>query len=54
MGMFNRFATGLVTGGIIAAVGISYMMTEPKTRKRVVKESKRAMRRAGDYISDMF
>jgi hypothetical protein len=52
--MLNKFATGLVTGGIIAAMGISYLMTEPKTRKRVAKESKRAMRRAGDYISECF
>jgi hypothetical protein len=52
--MFNKFASGLITGGIIAAVSMSYLMTEPKTRKRVMRDSKRMVRRAGDYISDMF
>ena len=52
--MLNKFATGLITGGVIAAVGLSYMMTEPKTRRKVTRDSKRAIRKAGDLISDMF
>jgi hypothetical protein len=51
--MFNRFAAGLVTGGVIAAMGLSYMLTEPKTRRKVARDSKRVMRKAGDFISDM-
>ena len=52
--MISRFATGLVAGGILAAVGVSYLMTEPKKRKRFAREGKRALREAGNYISDMF
>jgi hypothetical protein len=29
------------------------MLTEPKTRKRIVRDSKRVMRRAGDYFTSM-
>jgi hypothetical protein len=50
----NKFATGVVTGSIIAAVGLSWMMTEPKTRRRVTRDSKRAIRKAGDFFTDMF
>ena len=50
----NKFATGVLTGGIIAAVGLSWMMTEPRTRKRVARDTQRTLRKAGDFFSDMF
>jgi hypothetical protein len=49
----TRFATGLFAGSIIAAVGFGYMLTEPKTRRRVVRDSKRMMRKAGSFITDI-
>lgn len=37
----------------MAAVGVGLMMSDAKTRKRVTKDSRRAMRRAGDFINDV-
>ncbi len=53
----SRFSTGMIAGGIITAVGISLLASDAKSRRRVVKDSKRAMRKAGDFIggvTDMF
>ncbi len=53
----NRFSTGLIAGGIITAVGVSLLMSDAKSRRRVVKDGKRAMRKAGDFfggVTDMF
>ena len=52
--MTNKFTTGMIAGGILAAIGVGLMMTEPKTRRRAARDSKRAIRKAGDFISDMF
>ena len=49
----NRFMTGLVTGSVLAAVGVSFLMTDNRQRKRVIKDGRRAMRKAGDFIGDI-
>ena len=53
----NRFASGALVGSVIAAVGIGWLMSDNKTRRRMVKGSKRAMRKTEDLlngVSDMF
>ena len=46
----GRFSTGLITGSVLAAVGVGVLMSDAKTRKRVVKDSRRAVRKAGDFF----
>lgn len=53
----NRFTTGAVAGGILAAVSVGWLMSDGKTRKRVVRDSKKKLRKAGDFfdgVTDMF
>ena len=47
----NRFASGVLTGSIIAAAGIGWLMTNNKTRRRMVRGSRRAMRKTEDMIN---
>ena len=54
----NRFATGLlgiggVTLGLLIGAGIT-LTTDERDRTRLVRDSKRAMRKAGHYFNDMF
>jgi len=49
----HRFATGLLAGSIIGAVGLTIAMGDRRTRKRIVREGKRAMHKAGDVIDDI-
>ena len=51
--MLNRFSTGLLTGGIIAAVGIGWAVSDAKTRKRMAKDGKRAMHKAEDFFHNV-
>ena len=53
----NRFASGLLAGSIIGAIGVTYIMADNKTRRRVVRANRRAMRKTEDLIngvSDIF
>jgi len=49
----DRFTTGLIAGGVIGAVGLSIAMSDHRTRKRLMREGKRAVHRAGDMLDDM-
>jgi gas vesicle protein len=51
------FTKGLVTGGVIGALGVAWAMSDNKTRRRLAKDSKRAVRKANEMIgnvTDMF
>lgn len=53
----TRFATGLVAGGIIGAIGLSYAMQDRKVRRNVVRGGRQAMHKAEeilDNVTDMF
>ena len=53
----NRFATGVLTGGILAAAGMSWLMSDNKTRRRMIRGQRRAMRKTEDLlngVSDIF
>ena len=49
----SRFATGMVAGGIVAAIGVSFLLSDERSRRRVCKSSRRAMRKAVDMFNDM-
>ena len=47
----TRFATGIVAGSIIGMVGMSYLMSDAKTRRRMMRGHRRAMRKTEDLIN---
>jgi len=54
----TRFASGLigiggVTVGILIGAGLM-TTTDSKERRKLVRDSKRAMRKAGHYFNDIF
>ena len=52
----TRFTSGLLGGvamGLLLGAGIT-MSTDDKQRRRMMRDSKRAMRKAGNYFEDMF
>jgi len=53
----NRFTSGVLAGGVLAAVGVSWLMSDNKTRRRMIKGHRRAMRKTEDLlngVSDIF
>jgi len=49
----HRFATGFLAGSIIGAVGLSVALSDRHTRRRIVREGRRAMHKASDAIDDI-
>lgn len=53
----SRFTTGLIAGGIVGAVGLSYAMSDKRTRKRMMRDGRKVMNKANnmiDNVTDMF
>ncbi|MCL2225067.1 MAG: hypothetical protein FWB96_08905 [Defluviitaleaceae bacterium] len=55
----TRFATGLlgiggVTVGLLLGSALTIGTTDSRERRRMVRDSKRAMRKAGHYFNEMF
>ena len=53
----NKFTAGVIAGGLVGAVGLSYVLSDRRTRRRVVKDSKRFANKcshAFDNVSHMF
>ena len=46
----GRFARGLIAGGAIGAIGLAYAMSDKRTRRRFLKDGRKAMNRANDYF----
>lgn len=52
-----RFATGVIGGvtvGLLIGAGFTMTATDTKKRRRMLRDSKRAMRKAGHYLHDIF
>jgi len=49
----NRFATGLIAGSLIGAVGLTCAMTDKKTRKMVTHDGKKMMNKANKMFNKM-
>lgn len=45
--------TGVVIGSMLGAAGLTMMLTDKNTRKRIAKDSARAMKRAGKMMDNM-
>jgi hypothetical protein len=53
----RRFTTGLIAGSVIGMVGLTYAMSDKKTRRRMMKDGRRAMHKTNgliDNITEMF
>ncbi len=53
----SRFTFGLFAGAVIGATGITWAMSDSKSRRRMMKDGRRAMRKANqmiDNVTDMF
>jgi len=47
----NRFASGVLAGGILAAVGVGMLMSDGRTRRRMIRGHRNAMRKTEDLIN---
>ena len=53
----NGFATGVIAGSILGIMGMNYLMSDAKTRRRMMRGQRRALRKTEDLINgvtDMF
>ncbi|MCL2048233.1 MAG: hypothetical protein FWG87_05850 [Defluviitaleaceae bacterium] len=53
----TKFANGIISGlavGIIIGTGLTVTATDTKQRRRMVRDTKRAARRAGHYFNEIF
>ncbi|MCL2352547.1 MAG: YtxH domain-containing protein [Firmicutes bacterium] len=50
----KRFATGLLAGSIIGAIGVGMAMTDAKSRRRMKKQAVRKANELMDNVHDMF
>lgn len=50
----NKMTTaGLITSGLVGAVGIAYAMTDKKMRNKIANDGKKMLDKAGDMVSKM-
>jgi len=49
----SRFTTGLLAGGLIGAASVAWALSDNKTRRRVAREGRRAVRRANAMIGNV-
>lgn len=53
----RKFAAGLLAGGIVGSMGLTYLMSDKKARNRMMRESRKIMKKSRnvmDNMSDMF
>jgi len=53
----NKFTSGLIAGGIIGAAGFAVAMSDKRSRRHVMREGRKAMKKAGhmvENVTDMF
>lgn len=49
----NRFATGMVIGGLATMAGISYLVQDQRTYRKMMKKGKRMAIKAEEVIDDI-
>ncbi|MCL2397669.1 MAG: YtxH domain-containing protein [Defluviitaleaceae bacterium] len=49
----GRFASGLIAGGALGAIGLAIAMSDKRTRKRMLKDGRKAMHKANNFIHHM-
>ncbi len=46
----TKFATGLIAGGIIGAVGLTYALSDKKSRQKLIKNGRKMINKADDFM----
>ncbi|MDD4844718.1 MAG: hypothetical protein PHU31_10375 [Anaerotignum sp.] len=49
----NRFTTGILIGGVATVAGISYLMQDQKTYRKMMRRGKKMAVKAEEVIDDM-
>lgn len=50
----NKMTTaGLITSGLVGAIGIAYAMTDKRMRNKIANDGKKMLDKAGDMVSKM-
>lgn len=50
----HKFTTGLIAGGLVTALGVSYAFSDKRSRRKMMKSGKKAALKAGHLFDDMF
>ena len=53
----NKFTSGLIAGGILGAAGLAVAMSDKRNRRYMMREGRKAIRKAGhmvENVTDMF
>jgi hypothetical protein len=46
----GKFTSGLIAGGALGAIGLAIAMSDKRTRKRMLKDGRKAMNKANNFI----
>ena len=49
----NKFTIGLLTGGVVGAIGITYAVSDARLRKKIIQDGRHIMHKAGDALNDV-
>lgn len=49
----QKFAKGMILGGLVGAAGLTYAMSDRKTRKRIMRDGKKMLNKAEDMAERM-
>ncbi|MDR1208823.1 MAG: hypothetical protein LBK41_00675 [Clostridiales bacterium] len=49
----SRFTTGLIIGGVVGAIGLTYAFSDKRARRRVARDSRNIMKHASGVIENI-
>ena len=49
----NKFVSGLMAGSVIGIAGLTYAMSDRRTRKRLTRDSRRVIDKATDVVDSI-
>ena len=48
----NRFTAGLIAGGIVTAIGMSFAMNDSETRRKLARTGRKVIKQASNAMDD--
>lgn len=49
----NKFATGIIIGSLLGMVGVEYTRHNSSAKRKIIKNGKKAINKAGNMMEDM-
>lgn len=49
----NKFTAGVLAGGVIGAIGLTYAFSDRRARRRVARDSRRMIHRANNILENI-